>query len=304
MDLFSRRRVLAVSAAALASAALAAGCSTGDTGSAAGAATPGGSGSAGGPLPLTVSIAPQAAFLQAVGGSHVDVTVMVPRGSEPATYEPTPQQVAALGRSRAYFSIGVPFEGAWLPRFRSAAPDLTVVDTTDGIDRGTLSGGMPDPHIWLAPRLVRTQLRTCASALADLDPSNAAVYRSGLDDYGKTVRDVDSALTDMLRPYRGTAFMIFHPVLNYFSDEYGLEPINIQAGGKEPSAQDMERLVRRGRSEHVSAVLVEPEFSQTASRTIADQLGVPVKTVDPLASDWAQNMRDIGTTLASSFASS
>lgn len=272
-----------------------AGCSSG---------TQGGEASGSGPVPITVSIAPQKAFLEAIGGDRVDVTVMVPQGSEPATYEPKPKQVAALSRSRAYFSIGVPFEEAWLPRFRSAAPDVPVVDTTAGIERGTLGGGQPDPHIWLDPELVETQGRTYAKALEKLDPDHAEDYRAGLSRFEAAVQQVDSDLEEMLAPYAGTSFMIFHPVLNYFADEYGLEPINIEADGDEPSASDMQRLVEAGREEDVSAVLVEPQFSQRASRTIADQLGVPVQQVDPLATDWADNMREIGTTLVTSFEAS
>ena len=257
-----------------------------------------------GALALTVSIAPQKAFLEAIGGDHVDVTVMVPKGSEPATYEPKPRQVAALARSRAYFSIGVPFETAWLPRFRSAAPDVPVVDTVAGIDRGTLSGGQPDPHVWLAPALVEVQARTYATALKELDPGHAGDYDAGLSRFEGSVQQVDSDLRSMLAPYGGTSFMIFHPVLNYFADEYDLRPINIEAGGDDPSASDMQRLVSTGREQGVSAVLVEPQFSQRSSRTIADQLGVPVRQVDPLADDWARNMRAVGETLVSSFQAS
>lgn len=261
-------------------------------------------GPAPGAVPVTVSIAPQKAFLETIAGDHVDVTVMVPRGSEPATYEPKPKQVAALAQSEAYFSIGVPFEKAWLPRFRSAAPDVPVVDTVAGIERGTLGGGQPDPHVWLDPVLVEQQARTYAKALERLDPDHAEDYRTGLARFEDTARGVDADLEKMLAPYAGTSFMIFHPVLNYFADEYGLEPITIEADGDEPSASAMQRLVETGKEKDVSAVLVEPEFSQRASRTIADQLGVPVRQVDPLADDWAANMRRIGTTLATSFEAS
>ncbi|MEJ5868537.1 zinc ABC transporter substrate-binding protein [Pseudokineococcus sp. 5B2Z-1] len=274
----------------LALGALVAGCSGGAGDEEGTAAT--------GAVPVTVSIAPQAAFVEAIGGDHVDVTVMVPSGSEPATYEPTAQQVAALSESEVYFSIDVPFERAWLPRFREAAGDLEVVDTTAGVDREELDGGQPDPHIWLAPDLVEEQAQAYADALAEVDPENAEDYEQGLADFTGTVEEVDAELGEELAPYAGESFMIFHPVLDYFAEEYDLQPINIEAGGDEPSASDLRRLVEAGREAGVSAVLVEPQFSQTSARTIADQLGVPVEEVDPLSQDWASNMRDIGDTLA------
>ena len=57
-----------------------------------------------------VSILPQAFFVEQVGGSRVEIDVLVGPGQSPATYEPTPKQMARLPRADIYFSIGVPFE--------------------------------------------------------------------------------------------------------------------------------------------------------------------------------------------------
>jgi zinc transport system substrate-binding protein len=92
--------------------------------------------------------------------------------------------------------------------------------------------------------------------------------------------------------------MIFHPVLNYFAGEYGLKVINIEESGSEPSPADMSRIIAAGRDEGVSVVFVEPQFSQRAARTIAGELDAEVDTLDPLAPDWAANMRRIGTSVA------
>ncbi len=54
-----------------------------------------------------VSILPQQYFVQQIGTDLVDVRVMVGPGQNPATYEPTPQQMAALSKANVYFRIGV-----------------------------------------------------------------------------------------------------------------------------------------------------------------------------------------------------
>ena len=46
-----------------------------------------------------VSILPQQYFVQQIGNDLVDVRVMVGPGQNPATYEPTPQQMAALSKA-------------------------------------------------------------------------------------------------------------------------------------------------------------------------------------------------------------
>ena len=94
-----------------------------------------------GPIPITVSVVPQQWLVDSIGGGHVKTTVMVKPGASPATYEPTPSQMRSLSEAEVYFSIGVPFEGAWLPRFHGAAPDMEVVDMAGRVKRGSWAAG-------------------------------------------------------------------------------------------------------------------------------------------------------------------
>ena len=82
---------------------------------------------------VAVSIVPQKYFVERIGGSRVDVLVMVPPGFSPATYEPLPRQMANLTGAQIYFRIGVPFEDAWLKRISSLQPAMKIDDTRAGI---------------------------------------------------------------------------------------------------------------------------------------------------------------------------
>ena len=86
-----------------------------------------------GPLPVTVSIAPQAYFAKRIGGDRIAVTVMVPAGADAHTFEPKPSQMAALQKARLYFAVGIDFERAWLPRFAEANTAMTIVQTDKDI---------------------------------------------------------------------------------------------------------------------------------------------------------------------------
>ena len=77
-------------------------------------------------LSVVVSIVPQQYFVDRIGGEHVDVTVMVPPGFSPATYEPKPAQLQTLSKADAYVRIRVPFENAWMERIVSANDDMLI----------------------------------------------------------------------------------------------------------------------------------------------------------------------------------
>ena len=68
-------------------------------------------------------------------GEHVKVDVLVQPGQDPHTFEPTPQQVLALGRAAVFFKIDMPFENVLLEKVRQGNRRLMVVDTTAGIEK-------------------------------------------------------------------------------------------------------------------------------------------------------------------------
>lgn len=80
-----------------------------------------------------VSLPPQAWMVRRIGGTHVDVTVLVPPGQSPHTYEPTPKQIARLSEARVYFLVGMPFEQRLAGKVRAMTPALRFVDACQGV---------------------------------------------------------------------------------------------------------------------------------------------------------------------------
>ncbi|WP_027188497.1 metal ABC transporter solute-binding protein, Zn/Mn family [Desulfovibrio cuneatus] len=79
------------------------------------------------PVKVVVSLAPQKYFLQRLAGTALEVTVLASSGSDPHTFEPSPAQMRAVAGAQVYFTIGAPFEAAWLPRIQGAAKQLRIV---------------------------------------------------------------------------------------------------------------------------------------------------------------------------------
>jgi zinc transport system substrate-binding protein len=244
-----------------------------------------------------VSIAPQSWLVMGVGGDAVDVEVLVPPGFSPATYEPTAEDLRTLSRADVYFSIGVPFEDAWMPRLRGSVPGLPVVQTQAGIQRlpidrhslladGGEDHGTADPHIWLSPELARVQATTIADALAAIDPGRAGLFEAGRDSLLGVISDLQEQLHGILDPLEGSAFMVFHPSWGYFADEFGLVQIAIEVEGREPTPGQMAELLEAVPEYDIRVIFVSPQFSDAAARTIAGQTGTEVAVMDPLDPDW------------------
>jgi zinc transport system substrate-binding protein len=274
-------------------------------------------------LNVVVSIVPQKYFVERIGGDHVSVSVMVEPGASPATYEPKPEQLKALSSAAAYFSIGVPFENAWLDKIAAANDEMMMVDTITNIERMPMEAhdhheeegeeheeeveheeehdhaeGAPDPHVWLSPALVKVQSQAIYEALSELDPAHEAEYNANLDAF---IADIDALRADIeatLSGLENKKFMVFHPAWGYFAHDFGLEQIPVEVGGQEPSAQEMAHLIEEAKEEGIRVVFAQPEFSTQDAETIAKEIGGEVLLISPLAPDWLENMRTVAQTFA------
>ena len=253
-------------------------------------------------LTVFVSILPQQYFVQQICRELADVQVMVPAGASPATYEPKPRQMVAISKTRIYFSIGVPFENAWLIKIAAANPNMAVVPTDEGIeklpiavhphhgDQNQPEHGTLDPHIWLSPPLVMIQARTILEALQEADPAHRPAYENNFRAFISQLSDLDADLRTMFSGRPGQQFMVFHPSWGYFAHAYGLKQVPIEIEGKEPKPAQLRELIEHAREDGIQFVFVQPQFSARSAKLIAGEIGGQVVFADPLAEDWAVNL--------------
>jgi zinc transport system substrate-binding protein len=257
------------------------------------------------PLEVFVSIQPQAYFVERIGGERVRPQVLVKPGESPATYAPTPRQMAALAKAKALFHIGVPFEEALIPRIERTMEGLLVVDTRRGIrlrpmearhhhpgqtGRAYRNRGGMDPHTWLSPVLAKRQARTIFEALVRLDPAGESEYRAN---YRSFVLDLDALhrrLTEVLSPLRGRKLFVFHPAYGYFAEAYGLTQVPVEIEGKEPTPKELARLIEAAKAHNAKVIFVQPQFSTDRAEAVASAIGGAVVALDPLAKDYIRNL--------------
>ena len=249
-------------------------------------------------LAVFVSILPQAYFVERIGGDNVDVDVLVLPGENPATYNPSPKQMAKLARARLYFRIGVPFETAIMPKLGRMMEDLQVVDTRRGVVMREMAGhhghacheGGLDPHIWLAPSHIKTQARNIAVALEEADPLHAHEFEENLAALIGDIDATDARIQEILKPCEGRTLYVFHPAYGYFAEAYGLRQMPVEIEGKNPSPRELQAFVEKAKAENVDTIFVQPQFDRTNAAQVARSIGGAVVPLDPLAKDVLKNL--------------
>jgi zinc transport system substrate-binding protein len=154
-------------------------------------------------------------------------------------------------------------------------------------------GGELDPHVWLAPLLLKTQARNIAAELCLADPAHERDYRQNLAALVERLEAVDRRIRGMLAPYSGRSFYVFHPGFGYFADAYGLKQETVEAGGRTPAPKQLRLLIEQARKDGVKTVFVQPEFAPQSAQVVAEAIGGKVVPLNGLAKDMAGNLEDI-----------
>lgn len=257
---------------------------------------------------ITVTMEPQRYFAEAIAGDKYSIVSMVPKGSSPETYDPTPGQLVSLGDSKAYLRIGyIGFEQSWMDRLLANTPHLQVFDTSKGINlifeaeqnHGDHQhpGGV-EPHVWSSTTNALVLARNTYKALTALDKENEPYYLERYDSLCDHIQRTDTLIREILAtPGTARSFMIYHPALSYFARDYGLHQLSIEEGGKEPSPAHLKALIDLCKAEGVRTIFVQPEFDRRNAEIIAQQTGTKVVLINPISYDWAEELLNIARAL-------
>ncbi len=247
-----------------------------------------------GQIKVAVTILPQAELVNKIGGERVAVSVLVPPGIDPHTYELSPGQLKKLSETELYIRVGhIDFEKNWMDRIAGTNKEMLVIDSSQSIE--IING---DPHIWLSPRLAKIQAENIARALQDIDPENREDYAQRLQSVQKELDQLDSDIAATLSPVSGSKFLVFHPSWGYFARDYGLEEIAIEKDGKEPTAKELAELLSWAKNEDIKVIFASPQHSTREAEAVAQELDGKVVIIDPLAGDYFVNLKQVADTMA------
>lgn len=258
------------------------------------------------------TIIPLGEFVKAVGGERVDVSVLVPPGAEPHTYEPSPSQVRQVADADIYFKNGLGLE-SWMDNILKVNPKMAVVDTSRGISlitdanetgtvgaASTVGTGAVDMHIWLSPRRAMIQVQNICDGLKEVDLAGRDYYTNNSEGYIAKLRELDSYLNSTFAETKKKKFIVLHPAWIYFASDYGLEQVAIEVEEKEPGPRYLAEIVNAARENHITTVFVEPQYNPKMAEVIAKEINGKVVSIDDLAPNYIDNMKSVGEKIAES----
>ena len=243
------------------------------------------------PLSVVTSNTVLADLVANVGGDKVRVRSLAPAGTDPHTFQPTPDSMKTLSQARVAFFNGSGLEEWWDKTIRSVKkPDVPVIELSKGLATIRMPGHNgghshaegQDPHVWLDPNLEKAYVDKIRDALSRADGANAGFYADRAKAYQVKLDELDAWIRTEVEkiPTARRKIVTFHDAFQYFANRYGLvvKGFVVVSPGKEPSAKALAELTRRIKEEQIPAVFAEADFSPKMLEVLAKDAGVKIVT--------------------------
>ena len=247
-----------------------------------------------------------------VGGDRIELTALLPPGTDPHSYQATPDDLRRLNGAHVIFVNGLHLEETMTPVLENLDAPTPIISVNDGVSTreagGEASGEAgeeaaaetdaaatdadhdhahegADPHTWMNPANVIVWSENIARTLAALDPANAELYAADAAAYAEELHQLDDELHASFAaiPAEQRKLVTDHDNLGYLADAYGFTVLGAVIPSLStmaaPSAQEMAALQDLMRAEGAKVVVVGNTVSPAAAEQLAQDTGARVAAI-------------------------
>jgi zinc transport system substrate-binding protein len=238
-------------------------------------------------------------FAVKLGGDKVNVTNMVPAGTEPHDWEPTAADIVGLENAAVFIYNGAGMEH-WAEDILESLQNksLITVEASKGI---SLMEGHHDhdeeeaedhedeeesfdPHVWLSPVNAKAEMENIKNAFAQADPDNKDYYEANYAKYAAELDVLDKEFSDTLSSLPNKDVIVAHQAFGYLCAAYGLNQVPIEglSPDSEPDPARVAEIIDFAKEHDVKVIFFEELVSPKVAETIASAIGAKAEMLNPL----------------------
>lgn len=264
---------------------------------------------------ILVSLPPHKALVEKIIDHDFTVETVVPIGSNPHVFEPTPRQVLKISKAKIWFQIGESFEKKLHPVLAQKNNLLVTKDLKADIpllrgscchhhhsheehDHHHSHEHSEDKHIWTSPKLLKIQARTIADFLQEQFPEKKEIFAKNLQIILNDLDNLDAKVENTLHNVKNRSILVSHPAFAYFCKDYQIEQISVEYEGKEPTISYLNTVIEKILNLQTKIAISMPQHSNKGLEIIAQKNNLHLCQIDP----YDENFENTISCLAELFA--
>ena len=239
------------------------------------------------------SIYPMYDFASKIGGDKINLSTMVPSGTEPHDWEPTAMNITHLEEADVFIYNGAGMEH-WVEDVLASLQNekIIVVEASNNVDfiKGHSHSEKHeedtthDPHVWLYPLNAKIQMENIKNAFVEADPRNAGYYEANYKKYAAECDALDQEFKDTLAPLVNKDIIVSHEAYGYLSEAYDLHQIGIEglSADSDPDPARMAEIIDLAKEKNIETIFFEETVSSKVAETIAKEVGAKTAVLSPI----------------------
>ncbi len=234
-----------------------------------------------------------ASMLAELAGDKIDVDVATNALQDVHQIEAKPSLIAKIRSADLAVCDGAELEIGWLPKLIQqsgnqkvasgpgsfmAASQIVTLEKPTALDRA--NGDVHpegNPHVQMDPHRMLTIAKALSARLAQLDPTNAAVYQQRFVDFSTRWAAAIARWTAKAVPLKGRNVVVHHNSWIYLTAWLGMKQIGAlePKPGVPPTSGHLASLIDITKSSNTLAIIRAAYQDPKASEWLSDHTGVP-----------------------------
>jgi zinc transport system substrate-binding protein len=245
-------------------------------------------------LVIVTTLFPLYDFARNIGQERADVSLLLPPGVEPHSFEPKPKDIVRIHEADLFVWTGG-FMEPWAEAILKGVDreKVLVIDTSKGItllpekegdghkahkDKGRRSEEM-DPHIWLDFGNCEKMVDAIVQGFVKKDPAHKAFYERNGSAYKAKLQTLDERFRTALGTCETRVFVHGgHFAFNYLAARYNLRYVSVYgfSPDSEPSPKHLAEIISLLRRDKLKYIYYEELINPRVAEMIAREAGAQV----------------------------
>ena len=243
---------------------------------------------------MVTTLFPLYDFCKNVGGEKARVTLLLPPGIEPHSFDPKPRDILRINEADLFVFTGS-FMEPWATDLIKGIQGkrIVVVDSSKGVAllkevpvEDTEEEGQHhshgsnqepiDPHIWLDPGNAQRMVDNILAGFVQRDPGNKGFYQANAVAYKAQLRQLDEEFRTGLSNCETRLFVHGgHYAFNYLARRYNLTYVSVYgfSPNAEPSPRHLADIIRTMKQHRTGNIFYEELIQPRVAGMIAGETG-------------------------------
>lgn len=238
-------------------------------------------------IEVVATLFPQYDFVKQVGKDKVEVSLLLPPGTETHTYDPSPKDIININKSKLFVYTGEYME-PWAESIASSIDkSVKVLDVSSGIEYIKEEHNHEeeheheheyDPHIWLDISNAKIMVDNILKLLIEIDSENAEYYTKNATEYKEKLDELDMKFENVISSGKRNIICFGDKfAYMYFIQRYNLEYITAYdscSSSSEPSVARVLEIEERIQKENIPVIFYESLSEGTVAKSIARDMNI------------------------------